>query len=172
MQQFPQLSVPINHQTRRNKSNHEARRQPFWGRQLSLQTGFHQHSSLPQPARPAPQRHSRQAGRNTTTPPPPPLQAPPPPPLEGWEAQGQRQGLCGSGMSTTTKALTTLSCSSFTFLVHCLTVMTSSEMTMSTHLVQGSLIFPICLFTMVSKAISGVKRPVLPVRERTSHGAE
>lgn len=54
----------------------------------------------------------------------------------------------------------------FTFLVHCLTVMTSSDMTMSTHLVQGSLIFPICLFTMVSKAISGVKRPVLPARER------
>lgn len=60
----------------------------------------------------------------------------------------------------------------FTFLVHCLTVMTSSEMTMSTHLVQGSLIFPICLFTMVSKAMSGVKRPVLPDTERTSHGAE
>lgn len=57
----------------------------------------------------------------------------------------------------------------FTFLVHCLTVLTSSEMTMSTHLVQGSLIFPICLFTMVSKAMSGVKRPVLPGRERTSH---
>lgn len=77
-------------------------------------------------------------------------------------------------MSTTTKAGTPLSCcfSSFTFLVHCLTVLTSSEMTMSTHLVQGSLIFPICLFTMVSKAISGVKRPVLPVRERTSQGAE
>lgn len=50
--------------------------------------------------------------------------------------------------------------------------MTSSEMTMSTHLVQGSLIFPICLFTMVSKAMSGVKRPVLPDRERTSHGAK
>lgn len=59
----------------------------------------------------------------------------------------------------------------FTFLVHCLTVLTSSEMTMSTHLVQGSLIFPICLFTMVSKAMSGVKRPVLPDRERTSHRA-
>lgn len=51
-------------------------------------------------------------------------------------------------------------------MVHCLTVLTSSDMTMSTHLVQGSLIFPICLFTMVSKAISGVKRPVLPDRER------
>lgn len=50
--------------------------------------------------------------------------------------------------------------------------MTSSEMTMSTHLVQGSLIFPICLFTMVSKAMSGVKRPVLPDRERTSHRAK
>lgn len=57
----------------------------------------------------------------------------------------------------------------FTFLVHCLTVLTSSEMTMSTHLVQGSLIFPICLFTMVSKAMSGVKRPVLSNTERTSH---
>lgn len=43
--------------------------------------------------------------------------------------------------------------------------MTSSDMTMSTHLVHGSLIFPICLFTMVSKAISGVKRPVLPARQ-------
>lgn len=60
----------------------------------------------------------------------------------------------------------------FTFLVHCLTVLTSSEMTMSTHLVQGSLIFPICLFTMVSKAMSGVKRPVLPDTERSSHRAE
>lgn len=60
----------------------------------------------------------------------------------------------------------------FTFLVHCLTVLTSSEMTMSTHLVQGSLIFPICLFTMVSKAMSGVKRPVLPDTERNSHRAE
>lgn len=37
------------------------------GGQLSLQSGFHQHSSLPQPAKPAPKRHSRQAGRHTTT---------------------------------------------------------------------------------------------------------
>lgn len=59
----------------------------------------------------------------------------------------------------------------FTFLVHCLTVLTSSDMTMSTHLVQGSLIFPICLFTMVSKAMSGVKRPVLPGRETARHRA-
>lgn len=48
-----------------------------------------------------------------------------------------------------------------TFLVHCLTVLTSSEMTISTHLWHGSLILAICLFTIVSKAISGVKRPVL-----------
>lgn len=70
------------------------------------------------------------------------------------------------------KVLATVNCYIFTFLVHCLTVLTSSDMTMSTHLVQGSLIFPICLFTMVSKAISGVKRPVLPDRERTSHRAK
>lgn len=50
--------------------------------------------------------------------------------------------------------------------------MTSSDMTMSTHLVHGSLIFPICLFTMVSKAISGVKRPVLPARERSEPAEE
>ena len=55
----------------------------------------------------------------------------------------------------------------FTFLVHCLTVLTSSDMTISTHLVQGSLIFSICRFTMVSKAMSGVKRPVLPGQRET-----
>lgn len=48
-----------------------------------------------------------------------------------------------------------------TFLVHCLTVLINSEMTMSTHFRQGSLIFFTCFFTMVSKAMSGVKRPVL-----------
>lgn len=58
----------------------------------------------------------------------------------------------------------------FTFLVHCLTVLTSSEMTMSTHFWHGSLIFPICLFTMVSKAMSGVKSPVLPPERTTGAG--
>ena len=51
-------------------------------------------------------------------------------------------------------------------MVHCLTVVTSSVMTKSTHFVHGSLIFTICLFTMVSKAMSGVKRPVLLNREK------
>lgn len=60
----------------------------------------------------------------------------------------------------------------FTFLVHCLTVLTSSEMTMSTHFWHGSLIFPICRFTMVSKAMSGVKSPVLAGRDRTTGGGE
>ena len=48
-----------------------------------------------------------------------------------------------------------------TFLVHCLTVLISSEITMSTHLRHGSRIFFTCFFTMVSKAMSGVKSPVL-----------
>lgn len=48
-----------------------------------------------------------------------------------------------------------------TFLVHCLTVLINSEMTISTHFRHGSLIFFTCFFTMVSKAMSGVKRPVL-----------
>lgn len=54
----------------------------------------------------------------------------------------------------------------FTFLVHCLTVLTSSQITMSTHFWHGSLILLISRFTMVSKAMSGVKRPVLSVRHR------
>lgn len=53
-----------------------------------------------------------------------------------------------------------------TFLVHCLTVLISSEITMSTHLRQGSRIFFTCFFTMVSKAMSGVKSPVLNARSR------
>lgn len=48
-----------------------------------------------------------------------------------------------------------------TFLVHCLTVLISSEITMSTHLRHGSRIFFTCFFTMVSKAMSGVNSPVL-----------
>lgn len=53
-----------------------------------------------------------------------------------------------------------------TFLVHCLTVLINSEITMSTHFRQGSLIFFTCFFTMVSKAMSGVKRPVLNTQDR------
>lgn len=53
-----------------------------------------------------------------------------------------------------------------TFLVHCLTVLINSEITMSTHFRQGSLIFFTCFFTMVSKAMSGVKRPVLNTQGR------
>lgn len=62
---------------------------------------------------------------------------------------GQRRGLAGRGV---------------TFLVHCLTVLISSEITMSTHLRHGSRIFFTCFFTMVSKAMSGVKSPVLNAR--------
>lgn len=51
-----------------------------------------------------------------------------------------------------------------TFLVHCLTVLISSEITMSTHLRHGSRIFFTCFFTMVSKAMSGVNSPVLNAR--------
>lgn len=52
-----------------------------------------------------------------------------------------------------------------TFLVHCLTVLINSEMTMSTHFRQGSLIFFTCFFTIVSKAMSGVNRPVLNTQD-------
>lgn len=62
---------------------------------------------------------------------------------------GQRRGLAGPPV---------------TFLVHCLTVLISSEITMSTHLRHGSRIFFTCFFTMVSKAMSGVKSPVLNAR--------
>lgn len=48
-----------------------------------------------------------------------------------------------------------------TLLVHCCTVLMSSWITMSTHLRHGPLSFTICFFTMASKAISGVNRPVL-----------
>lgn len=66
------------------------------GQQLSLQTAFHQHSSLPQPAKPAPKRHSRQAGRQTHhNPRPRPCLSRCP--REGWKEQEQWQwkGLCG-----------------------------------------------------------------------------
>lgn len=53
-----------------------------------------------------------------------------------------------------------------TFLVHCLTVLVSSEITMSTHLRHGSRVFFTCFFTMVSNAMSGVNSPVLNTRSR------
>lgn len=56
------------------------------GGQLSLQTGFHRHSSLPQPAKPAPKRHSRQAGRQAHHNPRPRLSRRP---RGGWKEQEQ-----------------------------------------------------------------------------------
>lgn len=53
-----------------------------------------------------------------------------------------------------------------TFLVHCLTVLVSSEITMSTHLRHGSRVFFTCFFTMVSNAMSGVNSPVLNTQSR------
>lgn len=44
----------------------------------------------------------------------------------------------------------------------------SSETTRSTHFRLGSLSFTSCFFTMASKAMSGVKSPVLPRAERES----
>lgn len=67
---------------------------------------------------------------------------------------------CGEGRGRTDGGLTV------TFLVHCLTVLISSEITMSTHLRHGSRIFFTCFFTMVSKAMSGVNSPVLNARSR------
>lgn len=54
-----------------------------------------------------------------------------------------------------------LLCGVFTLLLHFLMVDVSSLTTMSTHFKDGSFSFCICFFTMVSKARSGVKRPVL-----------
>lgn len=50
---------------------------------------------------------------------------------------------------------------SVTFSAHFLMTVASSETTRSTHFKLGSLSFTICFFTMASKAISGVKSPVL-----------
>lgn len=50
---------------------------------------------------------------------------------------------------------------SITFSAHFLMTVASSETTRSTHFKLGSLSFTICFFTMASKAISGVKSPVL-----------
>lgn len=44
----------------------------------------------------------------------------------------------------------------------------SSETTRSTHFKLGSLSFTICFFTMASKAMSGVKSPVLHHAESKS----
>lgn len=49
----------------------------------------------------------------------------------------------------------------------------SSETTRSTHFKLGSLSFTICFFTMASKAMSGVKSPVLHHAEsETPSGAQ
>ena len=50
---------------------------------------------------------------------------------------------------------------SVTFSAHFLMTVASSETTRSTHFKLGSLSFTICFFTMASKAMSGVKSPVL-----------
>lgn len=149
---------------------------------LSHHTGFFQHNYEPQSACRAKLIRSsttdRQAGKPQPT---ESLQVPLHTTKAGenlgstFEGSEQLRDFCGQGFKARNKTSANhcllFFFFSFTFLVHCLTVLTSSEMTMSTHLVQGSLIFPICLFTMVSKAMSGVKRPVLPDTERTSHRA-
>lgn len=52
-----------------------------------------------------------------------------------------------------------------TLLRHWYKVVISSSATMSTSLMHGAFSFIICFFTMVSKAMSGVNRPVLEKRE-------
>lgn len=56
------------------------------------------------------------------------------------------------------------------YLLGALTALISSEINMSTHLRHASRIFFTCFFTMVPKAMSGVKSPVLngPEREKGS----
>lgn len=61
---------------------------------------------------------------------------------------------CGTNAQVTTKP-------SVTFSAHFLMTVASSETTRSTHFKLGSLSFTICFFTMASKAMSGVKSPVL-----------
>ena len=48
-----------------------------------------------------------------------------------------------------------------TFSAHSLTTLVSSVTTISVHFNDGSFNFFICFFTIVSKAMSGVNRPVL-----------
>lgn len=62
-----------------------------------------------------------------------------------------------------------------TFSAHFLMTVASSETTRSTHFKLGSLSFTICFFTMASKAMSGVKSPVLGhaeggMRQRDTQG--
>lgn len=52
-----------------------------------------------------------------------------------------------------------------TLLMHWYNVVISSSVTMSISLMHGAFNFIICFFTMVSKAMSGVNRPVLKRRE-------
>lgn len=57
-----------------------------------------------------------------------------------------------------------------TFSAHFLMTVASSETTRSTHFKLGSLSLTICFFTMASKAMSGVKRPVLATCRRAGRG--
>lgn len=66
------------------------------------------------------------------------------------------------------------SCDLFTLLEHWRTVLISSWTTRSMHLMHGSFIFTICFFTIASKAMSGVNKPVLRQKQTelrsSSHG--
>lgn len=53
-----------------------------------------------------------------------------------------------------------------TFSAHFLMTVASSDTTRSTHFKLGSLSFTSCFFTMASKAMSGVKSPVLGHAEK------
>lgn len=56
-----------------------------------------------------------------------------------------------------------------TLFTHWYTVFTSSCVTMSTNLMHGTFNLDICFLTMVSKAMSGVKRPLLRADKDKSH---
>lgn len=70
---------------------------------------------------------------------------------------------CGTNAQGTTKP-------AVTFSAHFLMTVASSETTRSTHFKLGSLSFTICFFTMASKAMSGVKSPVLGHMRRAGRG--
>ena len=59
-----------------------------------------------------------------------------------------------------------------TLLEHWRTVLMSSWITMSTHFTHGSFSFTTCFFTMASKAMSGVNRPVLQPATHTRAGQQ
>lgn len=56
-----------------------------------------------------------------------------------------------------------------TLLIHSYKVVISSSVTMSISLMHGPFSFIICFFTMVSKAMSGVNRPVLETKVDGGH---